>query len=167
MQRRPITASVFVVVLIVLSTAAALAASRNFRTHLTGDNERPVPVVTNAQGQAIFKVSKDGESLSFKLNVANIEDVTMAHLHLINRPDGNGPVVVWLYPSAPPPRLLPGRTQGTLAEGTITADDLVGLLAGESLETLLDYIEEGKIYVNVHTTAYPAGEIRGDLEHDH
>jgi hypothetical protein len=166
MPRRTIATSVFLVILTVLFTAVAIAASQNFRTHLTGDNERPIPVVTNAQGQAILKLSKDGESLHFKLNVANIENVTMAHLHL-GPAEGIGAVVVWLYPGGPPPQLLPGRSQGTLAEGTITADDLVGPLEGQSLDDLVDAIEEGNIYVNVHTSAYPGGEIRGQLEHNH
>jgi hypothetical protein len=150
-----------------LSTAVAIAVE-NFRTHLTGDSERPVPVVTNAQGQAIFQYSEDEDSLSYKLNVANIKDVTQAHLHLINNEEtGTGPIVVWLYPDGPPAQLIPGRSQGTLAEGTITADDLIGLLAGQSIADLVEAIKAGRIYVNVHTTANPAGEIRGDFDHHH
>ncbi len=78
-------------------------------------------------------------------------------------PGQNGGVVVWLYPSAPPPQLIPGRTNGTLATGTITDANLVGSLAGQGLAALLDAMEAGNTYVNVHTTAYPAGEIRGQI----
>ena len=53
----------------------------NFRTRLTGAEEVD-PVDTNAQGQAIFKVPADGESISYKLIVANIDDVLMTHIHL-------------------------------------------------------------------------------------
>lgn len=133
----------------------------NFRTHLSGENEVPA-VDTDAQGQAIFQVSRDGSSIEYKLIVANIENVLMAHIH--NAPAGeNGGVVAWLYPSSPPPELIPGRTQGVLAEGTITEDDLVGGLGGQSLEALIEEIKAGNTYVNVHTSQNPAGEVRGQI----
>ena len=101
--------------------------AHNLRTHLSGDEEVPVRD-TGAQGQAIFQVNEDGTAISYKLNVANIENVTQAHIHLA--PAGaNGGIVAWLYPAAPPAQLIPGRTQGTLGEGEITASSLVGALS--------------------------------------
>lgn len=141
--------------------ASANHSQLNFRTHLQGDNEVPA-VDTDAQGQATFKVSKDGNSISYKLIVANIENVLMAHIH--NAPAGeNGGVVVWLYPASPPPALIEGRFQGVLAEGTITADDLVGALGGQTLDDLIEEIKAGNTYVNVHTEQNPPGEIRGQI----
>lgn len=137
--------------------------ARNFRAHAEGGEEVP-PVDTRAQGQASFKLSKDGDELSYRLIVANIEDVTQAHIH--QAPAGsNGPIVAWLYPSGSvqEPELIPGRTQGILAEGVITDADLVGPLAGMQLEDLLDVIRTGEAYVNVHTVAHPPGEIRGQI----
>jgi hypothetical protein len=134
----------------------------NFRAHLSPDQEVHV-VESNATGQAIFQLSKDGTELSYKLIVANIENVTMAHIHLA--PAGvNGGVVAWLYPSSPPPQLIPGKSNGILAEGTITASSLVGGLAGQPLSALVDAMQEGRTYVNVHTSAYGAGEIRGQIK---
>jgi hypothetical protein len=149
--------------LIALTASVAVAESkRNFVTHLTGAAERPDPVDTRAQGQAIFHLSKDGTELRYKLIVANIEDVTQAHIHL-GPATGTGGVVVWLYPSAPPAQLISGRTQGVLAQGTITSANLVGALAGQSLSALVEHIRNGNAYVNVHTSQYPAGEVRGQL----
>lgn len=133
----------------------------SFRAHLSGDEEVPA-VETDATGQTIFKLSKDGTALHYKLIVANIENVTMAHIH--NAPAGeNGGVVAWLYPEGPPPALIPGRTDGILAEGVITEDDLTGALADGSLQDLLDLMIAGETYVNVHTSQFPAGEIRGQI----
>lgn len=143
-------------------TAAARGHVRNFRAHLTGDSEVP-PVETRAQGQATFKLDRAGGELAYRLIVANIDDVFMAHVHLA--PAGqNGPVVAWLYPpDGPPPEQIDGRFDGVLAEATVTADDLVGPLAGEPLDALVEHLRTGGAYVNVHTTAHPAGEVRGQI----
>ena len=86
----------------------------------------------------------------------------MAHIHL-QAPGANGPIVVWLYPPAPPPQLIPGRFDGVLAEGTFTAANLMGPLAGMSLEDLVAEMRAGNTYVNIHTTANPGGEVRGQI----
>jgi len=134
---------------------------RNFRTHTTGGEEVPSND-SRAQGQAIFQLSHDGTELSYRLIVANIQNVTMAHIH--RAPAGvNGPVVVWLYPPAPPAQLIPGRSQGTLATGVITAGNLVGQLAGATVADLVAEIQAGNAYVNIHTSQFPPGEIRGQI----
>lgn len=143
-------------------SSLAVAQNSNFRTHLGGAQEVP-PVDTRAQGQAIFQLSADGQSLRYKVIAANIENVLMAHIHLAEAGQ-NGGVVVWLYPSAPPPVLIEGRFSGVLAEGTVTEADFVGDLAGEPMSTLVEFIEMDITYVNVHTNANPGGEIRGQIK---
>jgi hypothetical protein len=133
------------------ATATAAPARTNlFIAHLVGDQETP-PNDSLAQGEAVLHLNADG-TISYKLNVANINDVFMAHIHVAPR-GVPGPVKQWLYPvSGPPPHLLQGRTDGTLAEGTFMPTP-----------ALLVAIENGDAYVNVHTTAFPGGEIRGQL----
>jgi hypothetical protein len=115
-----------------------------------------------ALGQAMFTRSPDGKELSYKLFVADIENVSMAHIHLA--PAGTpGAVVAWLYPPSPPAHLIPGSFTGLLATGTITDADLVGPLAGNTVADLIAAIEAGTTYVNVHTSLYPGGEIRGQI----
>lgn len=135
--------------------AAAGGHNRNFRTHLSGDEQVP-PVDTNAQGQAKFQLSKAGDELRFKLIVANIDDVTAAHIHCA--PDGaNGPIGVTLFEGGPT------RQSGTLAEGTITQPDDGNGCGWESLDDVVAAIRSGETYVNVHTPANPGGEIRGQI----
>lgn len=159
--------------------ASTNANGGNFGTPLSADEEPPVAVVNDstARGNAIFQLSADGLSLSYRLIVANIENVTQAHIH--RAPAGvNGPIVVWLYPSTSPPAgpAGSGRIDGVIATGTITAANLIGQLAGQPLSALIADIENGNAYVNVHTNAdgnntptgpgdFPGGEIRGQLEH--
>jgi hypothetical protein len=61
-------------------------------------------------------------------------------------------------------QLIPGRSQGILGQGVITAANLVGALAGMTLQDLLDAISAGNTYVNVHTVQLAPGEIRGQID---
>ena len=150
-----------VVSALLMGGLSAQAGQKNFRTHLSGKQEVP-PVETRAQGQAKFKVSRDGTNIHFQLIVANIRDVTQAHIHLAARGE-NGDIVAWLFPSAPPATLVQGRFQGVLAAGVITEANLVGPLAGQMLSKLIDAMQAGNTYVNVHTSGVPGGEVRGQI----
>ena len=140
---------------------------RTFTAHLTADNELPSgSVESQAQGQAIFTVSKDGTTVHYKLIVANIENVTVAHIHCGAADQGGSPLV-WLYgPGAPVT-----SDSGILAEGDFTAADFIPRTDGPScaggsltFENLLERFQNGSTYVNVHTQAYGSGEIRGQIQ---
>ena len=126
---------------------------------LSGSQEVP-PVDTNATGVAKFKLSKDGDSISYKLNVANIDNVTQAHIHL-GQAGTNGGVVAFLFGPVFPDGVT---VNGTLVEGVLTAADLRGALVGATIADLIDELESGNAYVNVHTVANPPGEIRGQIK---
>jgi hypothetical protein len=152
-----------------LVPSAAGAGSGNFRAHLTGDEEVPANE-SLAQGQAIVEVNEDDTEISYRLIASNIENVVASHIH-VGAAGVNGPVVAFLFGNVPAGG---GRTDGVLATGTITAADLVGPLVGQPLSVLIDEIESGNAYVNVHTNDgiapantgpgdFPGGEIRGQL----
>src|SRR5215210_7834532 len=134
---------------LVITAGAVAANDLNFGTHLKGRYEVPMRA-TNAQGQAIFRVADDGQSIDYKLIASNIENAFMAHIHLVTAPGDpttlNGGIVVWLYPSTAvqPGPFGSGRHDGVLAEGTITASNLVGALLNHPLSDLLDAIAAGK-----------------------
>jgi hypothetical protein len=156
--------TILVILLTALLVPSAVGASSQPSTYvapLSGAEEVP-PNQSLARGQAVFRLSADGTSLDYRLIVANLADVTQAHIHVA--PVGeNGAVVVWLYPDAPPPQHTPGLLSGILSTGTITDADLVGQLAGEPLSTLIELMNDDQTYVNVHTSAFPPGEIRGQI----
>lgn len=170
MRMRVVRLIVFSLVTLLVAVGTVVAANANYRTHLTGQEEVPSRG-TRAQGQAIFKLSDDGSTLHYQLIVANIDNVVASHIH-VGAAGVNGPVVAFLYGNVPAGG---GRTDGVLAEGTITAASLVGPFAGEPLSTLVDAIEAGNTYVNVHTNDgvaptntgpgdFPGGEIRGQID---
>lgn len=92
---------------------------------LCAKNQSPA-VDTAAHGEATFRLSSDGRSLSYSLSIMDIENVSMAHIHLGSAGE-EGPVVARLYPSKPPAVVKEGKSStGVLARGSITAADLAG-----------------------------------------
>jgi len=144
------------VLLGVLALTSSSAFSRdNLVAHLSGDEEVPT-VDTKAQGQAIFKVQGNSLSLDQKLILANINNVVAAHIHCA--PVGvNGPVGVTLF-SGPPTTV-----NGILVQGPILAPNPGNACGWLDLNDLIEALESGDTYVNVHTLDHLAGEIRGQV----
>lgn len=140
---------------------APAAAPRYLMAVLSGDEEVP-RATTGASGLAVFELNPAGTALQYWLTIVNIQNLQMAHIHIA--PAGqNGEVVVWLYPSAPPPRLISGITSGDVATGTITAANFAGPLARQPFRALITALDAGNAYVNAHTSRLPGGEIRGQI----
>jgi hypothetical protein len=168
-MRARLVGFLFVIGMAVVGTAIA-GLNANWSTHASGSLEVP-PRATTAQSQAIFHLSNDASQLEYKLIASNIENVIASHIH-VGVAGVNGPIVAFLYGTAAPGA---GRTDGVLAEGTITAANLIGPLAGKSLADLIALLDSGGAYVNVHTNDgvdpintgpgdFPGGEIRGDIK---
>ena len=159
----------------------------NMGTHLIGSEEvcpactTSTPADSKAQGEAIFRVRPDGETVDFRLIASNIDNVFMSHIHC-GRPGANGPIRMWLYPGTPGPTGTPGpagsgRQNGVLASGTFSSAGVICPAANVGTNMpLLDAMRAGLTYVNVHTNDgqngpntgpgdFPGGEIRGQLDH--
>lgn len=136
------------------------AEQGEFRAVLTSYHHA-IPIETPARGEVIFRLSEDGSELRYKFTVNNVSYVIMAHVHLGSWEHIETPVV-WLYPSSPPPKLIPRRFDGVLAEGTITAANLRGQLRGKSLADLVAEMGAGNAYVNLHTRHHHF-ELRGRI----
>ena len=137
------------------------------RASLNGYEETP-SISTLARGSFRAEIARDGSSIAYRLAYQGIEGgtATAAHIHLGQRHTAGG-VSAFLCgggdkPACPSPA-------GTV-EGTIDAADVIGpagqgILAGQ-LNELVRAIRAGAAYVNVHSTTFPAGEIRGQLKSD-
>lgn len=138
--------------------STATAAPGNFVGQFSG--EQVVPAVTSqGRGAVTFQLNSDGTELSYKLNVANVEDVRHMHLHL-GKAGENGPPIAPLHAH----HGMGQHGNSVHLEGVIHAKDLMGPLAGSaSLAPLLEAMTSGRTYANVHTDAYPAGEVRGQI----
>jgi hypothetical protein len=154
------------VVLVLGANVAASADQQNFTAHLSGDEEVP-PVDTNATGEAQFHLSDDGTAISYKLISANINNVEQAHIHC-GPPGVNGSITVFL---AGPFIPAEERVNGVLAEGTISREDVIPVLPSAAcpggivtFDQLVEKMRSGGTYANIHTSANPNGEIRGQIK---
>lgn len=166
-------------ILFLLSGQAAVAQKDptfEFGATLSGAQE-PVPaeapstpspgVTTPANGTFKIHVQPDLSSLNFTLTVQQGIGVTASHMHC-GRPGENGPVVIPLSPPNPAGQ----NVNGVLAEGTVRSENIdpgatqCEALIGRPVRNIASLAAAaalGLIYVNVHTIANPAGEIRGQL----
>lgn len=144
-------------VLAALPASTAIAGTDNFHAHLNGAGNVPA-TDTQAQGQAVFKFSKDARTMYYKITTANIEDVFASHIHCA--PVGiNGPVgVTLLFLNEPI-----SNPEGVVVEGTVSAPDPGNQCGWTSLADVENAIRSGDAYVNLHTISHYSGEIRGQI----
>jgi hypothetical protein len=155
------------VVLLALTAVAQGAPNSRIRVTLTGYEEDPLALSTTGNGEFKANIAKGETSISWELRYADLEgSVTQAHIHLGGKAQsggimiflcsnlGNGPEGTQACPAAP-----------ATVTGTITAADVIGpaaqgITAGQLAEAIAA-IKNGTAYVNVHSTLYAGGEIRG------
>lgn len=131
----------FVAIFLLLSASSVRAEI--FTAYLTGAQEVPA-AATTATGYARVVVNESAGTLSFTVVFNGLSSTqTAAHIHAPAAIGANAPVVVNF-----------GSVGGT--SGTITG-------TGSITPTQLGQLRAGQGYVNVHTTNFGGGEIRGQL----
>ncbi|MBI5069753.1 MAG: CHRD domain-containing protein [Deltaproteobacteria bacterium] len=144
------------------------------RARLAGFQEVPA-ISTPGGGDFSADLSADGLTLTWTLTYAGLKGnsgeggaVTGAHVHLGQRGVAGG-VAIHLCGGGGGTEACPAPP-ATLT-GTATADGVVGPagqgLAAGQLADLVAAMRAGVTYVNVHTTQFPSGEIRGQLRASH
>jgi hypothetical protein len=175
-RRRRLQLAAVVAVLGLLGVVAAAVAGggdRDVREHLTGYEETPLTLSTDGFGD--FKARVREDRIEYKLTYGQLEgDVTQAHIHLGGEATTGGISAFLCFttqPTAPAgtPTCPAGRA-GTV-RGTIEPTDVIGP-SGQGIDPgeygeLLRAIRAGATYANVHSTKYPGGEIRAQLDRGH
>ena len=175
MRRRRIHLAGAVAILAVAAAATTTALAggeREVRTHLTGYQEVPA-ISTDAGGKFKAKLHASSQEIRFELSYANLTGaVQQAHIHLGQRGVnggisaflctnlGNGPAGTQACPAAP------ATVTGTIRPADVIGPAAQSLTAGQ-FDDLVKAIRNGTTYVNVHSTLFPAGEIRAQLDHHH
>ena len=134
--------------------------ARGFQAPLSGAGELVVQddgnittVDSSASGRAWFWLDRSESALRYYVWVRKIDNVVAAHIHK-GSASANCPVEAILFSGGPT-----GRENGRLANGVIRAEDLSSL----SFNEFVSELRSGGLYVNVHTSDLPSGEIRGQI----
>lgn len=134
--------------LAVLLTGVLVAQAdiANFTISLNG-NQETSPTGSPGAGGGFASFDPVAQTISVNVVFGGLSSgLTAAHIH-----DGAvgvaGPIIVTLHPFV-------GMTAGSIAETDSTAS-----LNAANIADLL----AGRTYLNIHTTAFPGGEIRGQL----
>jgi hypothetical protein len=137
-----------------------------FSAYLSGAQEVPA-VETEGSGRVKVKFDKGLSSLWVNVKVRNLAgNLVGAHFHC-GLPGTNGPVAFGLI--APGDLTFDGqRIKGTLDNSDFTGADCTGAVGRpvSNIAALAFAMEEGLIYLNVHTDFVPSGEVRGQLLED-
>jgi CHRD domain len=175
-------ATAFVVSLVVATVAGGSAAvagnepnggASALAVQLSGFQEDPQVVSTAGKGFFLARIDVRKQEITYRLSYSGVEGtVSQAHIHLGGAHQsggisvflcsnlGNGPAGTQACPPAP-----------ATITGTIRPADVIGPvgqgLAPQEFGELTAAIRAGATYVNVHTSLWPAGEIRGQLGDDH
>jgi hypothetical protein len=136
---------------------------------LVGYQEVPA-ISTTGTASFTADVAKDGQSVSWSMTYANLEgNVTQSHIHFGQRSViggisvffctnlGNGPAGTQACPGP-----HDGSISGTFGPADVIGPTAQGITAGE-WDELINAIDAGKAYANIHSNIWPGGEIRAQL----
>jgi CHRD domain-containing protein len=143
-----------IIILAVLTESSFANAELESLAELSGFSEVP-QIFSEALGTATIK--GNGTILNYQINVTGIEQVTGAAIHQGEETE-NGDIVVTLLKA----NASEAPHNGVLA-GTITNSSLQGPLAGKGMKDFIDLINQNRTYVNINTTKFPNGELRGTI----
>lgn len=163
-------------VLAVGSYATADSGQKNVSTgpmsgYLEGAPTGPVSSV--ATGSFDATIDDGAGEIDFTLSYSGLEgDIRQAHIHFGQR-SVNAGISAWLCETETnpsPSASTPTCPQSGTVTGTITALEVIGpagqgIAAGEFGE-LVAALRAGRAYANVHTSKFPGGEIRGQINDD-
>jgi hypothetical protein len=174
----------------VVGFSASYACAQEFTAKLTGFqelgalNNQTGAILSNGTGTAELDIDQKGQTVAYKLTYSNVGTtapgtgtVTQAHIHFGKSRDSGGILVFFCTNLGNGPPGTPacpttggsGTVAGMWKPASVVAITGQNVAAG-NFNALVDALLSNTAYANVHTTAFGAGEIRGQIhliDHDH
>ena len=127
----------------------------NYAADLRGANEVP-PTGSSAFGSAFLTFDFVNNLIGWEVNSSGIANASLSHIHR-GAAGVAGPVIINFATSAS--QIAGGRTSGF---ATIASQQANAFLASD-LPALANATTANNYYVNLHSSAFPTGEIRGQI----
>ncbi|MDO3700998.1 CHRD domain-containing protein [Micromonospora sp. C28SCA-DRY-2] len=145
------------------------------RAKLSGYEEDPLTISTPGFGRFVAHIDERNKEIKYQLTYDELNDVQQAHIHFGGRHQSGG-IAAFLCSNlkdakggaakhVPDCPKSPAKVEGTIKPEDVVGPAEQGIEPGE-FDELVDAIEAGVTYVNVHTKKYPNGEIRGQIKSD-
>jgi hypothetical protein len=156
----------------IVVTAAALcglaqsasAQTQTWGALLSGADEVP-PISSTATGTFYATVGGDG-SINFTLTFEGLTTTPLfSHIHFGQKDVAGGVMIFLCSGGGQPacPAATSGSIQGTIAAANVTGPATQGVDPGD-IAKAMKAVASGEGYVNLHTTKFPGGEIRGQVK---
>lgn len=152
----------------------------HFKLSLDGFQENP-SISTTGRGRLELRIDDEAQTIEFELSYTDLEGVgttpfvtngvvLASHIHVGVRGTNGGVSAFFCGGGGRPACPSPEASEDNPVTGTIMASDIIGpaaqgINAGEAtaFAELVRAIRAGYAYGNVHTTRWPGGEIRGQI----
>jgi hypothetical protein len=169
MRKLVLAVAVLVAASLTVVAAVAIAGGGNgggHKAHLNGYQETTGPGSISTTGRGSLRLRIEDDEIHYRLRYSNIEGgaVTQAHIHFAQRHVAGG-IIAFLCAGSEAPCTSPnGDISGVITPAEIIGPNGQGIEPGSFAEAVRA-IRAGATYANVHTTRWPAGEIRGQIDH--
>jgi len=175
--------------------SASYACAQEFTAKLSGFqelgalNNQTGAILSNGTGTAKLDLDQKSQTVTYSLTYSNVGTtapgtgtVTQAHIHFGKSRDSGGILVFFCtnaVPSNGPAGTPKCPANGVTLTGTWTPASVVAItgqnVVAGNFNALVDALLSNTAYANVHTSAFTAGEIRGQVhlakeeneQHDH
>jgi hypothetical protein len=146
--------TVFALALLAGFAAHSQALIWGFSAPIIAGNQEVPPTSSTAYGTASYTVNDQTWLIQGTVNVWGLSPTAITGMHIHEAPVGvNGPV-----------RFNIGTNSTTFNQGTFWIYAFSGTLATANNAAFLTTMINGGTYINVHTPAFPGGEIRGQVD---
>jgi hypothetical protein len=145
-----------------LAAPIANSQTERFSARLGGENEVP-PINTAGSGEFLMEIVDS--NITFSLTFSDLSsDLSVAHLHFAPTKVGGGVMIFLCGGGGQPdcPVATSGTITGTITAANVTGPTTQGIDVGD-LDSALEAVRTRLSYVNMHTTNFASGEIRGQV----
>ena len=157
------------VLLPLIAAMPAFADGPHLNAELISYQEVP-SVISTARGTFTGRTSGDWNSVDWELTYDGLQaPIQQAHIHVAQR-GVNGPIVVWLCgtpaipgPAGTQPCPQSGTIRGTITSANVLASPATQQLRAGAIGDLIQALDAGYGYANIHTAVSPGGELRGQI----